>query len=699
MSSFLELNSEGWDRMVAEARARGPATEEDIKPGFTEGALRGFFGGIGRGEVNTVDFLQTVGPDLSSAPEYYDYDPAPAGLDPETQKELAEHFTEETRKKALQSFTPEAHTVGTVGRVLGGLGEMVVPLTAGAGNPALLVGSQTLSSGKRLVDEGVDAGTAAAAAATEGAATYLGVKVPILGKTLGQRVFTGMGGNVGLGMASTFAEQKILEGNGYEELAQAYDPLDPEGRAVDLLLGAAFGVITHAGQRLAPSERNAVMTAANARHFQVDSAPGRPLDAAASAEHQKAMSTALDQMDRGEPVTVHPEVLQANFEQRPARAPPDDDVIRETIGDIPEPRPLAREASGPVGEAAVRNPLTFDASPEVKLQELKALTAENVPVVQKIVDTLNERLAGTKSKLNIKEDSNILSKASRPSILKKKPWYGIEHIRDALRFKTVLDRIDQLPQIVDVLKENGIGIEKVDTAKLLEPGEWGWRIVALDLRMPNGQLVEHYMPIKELESAKKSQGHKLFEKWRNTDVMKLAPEQRGDYLADLQKSKDLYQAAWEAAAARTGLDDTAALASLKSLEASASSLTASNSLKSSPVTGTSVRQTPSTRTAATSGVKTTTVSGDSRNLKTDMGTSSGIIPDAGLDSPNITAAKALLEQQDVQIPTGEIDADGNPVTRSGREIAAQWEVDIAKAEAESVKFEAAVSCFLTQGTE
>lgn len=702
MSSIFELDTDGWSQKVRDAQNGLAATEADARPDWYVGSLKGLGNGLGRGLVNAMDFLSSALPDGSPPPEFYETEVAPQ-IDPD----LKRQFTEEARRAALDFWTPRPEEVGVLGRVLGGLGEMAPPLIAGLGNPTVLAGTQTLATGKRLVDEGVDARTAGLVAATEGLATYGGAQIPILGKTLGQRVFTGAAGNLGVGLGTTFAEQKLLEGNGYEELAQQYDPLDPEGRAVDLLMGAAFGVIAHhGGPHISPSDRAAVMAASNARHFQVDTAPGRPLDAAASAAHQKAMATALDQLDRGEHVNVPPEVLTTNFEERPARAAPDPDVIRETIGEVPEPRVRVEEPSGPVGDAAIRNPLTFDASPEVKLQELKALTAENVPLVRKIVDQLNERLAGSESKLNIKEDANILSKAVRPSILEKKPYFGVEHIRDALRFKTVIDHLDQLPEIVTTLEQNGVKIVKVDTDKLMRPGDWGWRIVALDLRMPNGQLVEHYMPLKELEAAKKAEGHKLFEKWRNEDEQQVMqdPARAAEYLRDRKKSVDLYQAAWESALARTGADDSAALASLKSFSTRASSLMENQSAVSPTFQPVGDSQRPSgIRTAKRPGAKTLTMepSGDSEAVASRaIADSSGeIIPEAGLDSPVITAAKTLLEQQDVMIPTGAVDADGNPVVVSARELAAKWEQDVAAAERESVKFEAAVSCFLTQGTE
>lgn len=39
----------------------------------------------------------------------------------------------------------------------------------------------------------------------------------------------------------------------------------------------------------------------------------------------------------------------------------------------------------------------------------------------------------------------------------------------------------------------------MDVEKLLKPKLWGWRFVAFDLRFPNGQLVEYYLPPLELD--------------------------------------------------------------------------------------------------------------------------------------------------------------------------------------------------------
>ena len=103
-------------------------------------------------------------------------------------------------------------------------------------------------------------------------------------------------------------------------------------------------------------------------------------------------------------------------------------------------------------------------------------------------------------------------KASRPSILANKPWHDASHIRDSYRFKTVIDDFRDVPAIFDELLKEGISLVKIDTNKLFEPKEWGWRIIAFDIRMPNGQLVEWYLPLRELEVEKKARGHLIFDR-------------------------------------------------------------------------------------------------------------------------------------------------------------------------------------------
>lgn len=219
-------------------------------------------------------------------------------------------------------------------------------------------------------------------------------------------------------------------------------------------------------------------------------------------------------------------------------------------------------------ESKITNPVDPNAPPQEKVKTLVQLTRENKPIVKKLMAEIDAAL-GTKSSDNVKAPEKILEKASRPLIRLSKPWHDVEHIRDSYRFKTIIDSVTQLPEVAQILEKAGIEIIKRDTEKVLTPGEWGWRIAAFDLRMPNGQLVEYYLPVKELEAAKKEKGHQLFEQGRNLDPAKMTQEEASKVERLKQESRDLYQGVWDNYLARTGDSLTAIRASLSKAAASA----------------------------------------------------------------------------------------------------------------------------------
>src|SRR5262249_28461194 len=97
----------------------------------------------------------------------------------------------------------------------------------------------------------------------------------------------------------------------------------------------------------------------------------------------------------------------------------------------------------------------------------------------------------------------------------------------------------------------------------------------LDLRMPNGQLVEFYAPLKELDSREvKGPNHLLFEKWRNRDMRTLTEAEQAEYEHDRTESQERYGNAYLNAIHRMGLaDENAARASWIKVEALLSSMT------------------------------------------------------------------------------------------------------------------------------
>lgn len=214
-----------------------------------------------------------------------------------------------------------------------------------------------------------------------------------------------------------------------------------------------------------------------------------------------------------------------------------------------------------------------------KLQAIHKLTEENQPIIDAFLAEIDGGVPGTTSKSSVKLDETIIGKAHRPSILAEKPWHTIEHVRDTLRFKSEITSVKDIVPIAEKLAKQGWEVVKVDTEKLMQPKEWGWRFVGVDLRMPNGQLVEYYLPLKSLSQVKK-QNHKLFEKWRNEDVTKLTAEQLLERKADIEASRASYDAAF--AEGTQDLDESALRASLSSFAASLGS-TNVKSLKDSSV--------------------------------------------------------------------------------------------------------------------
>ena len=217
-------------------------------------------------------------------------------------------------------------------------------------------------------------------------------------------------------------------------------------------------------------------------------------------------------------------------------------------------------------EKDITMPIDANAPNDQVRSQINKLTKQNVQIVKKLIERIDKKF-GTKSGDNIKDLSKVTQKAKRPSILAKKPWYNVSHIRDSYRFKTVIDDFRDVPSIFDELLAEGIDLVKIDTNKLFEPKEWGWRIIAFDLRMPNGQLVEWYIPLKELEIEKKKRGHALFEEWRNKTREELLKE-KDSYFKAIAKSYRNYQDAFNSAVQRINLSPEEAEASWRSAESS-----------------------------------------------------------------------------------------------------------------------------------
>lgn len=254
--------------------------------------------------------------------------------------------------RAVDYWTPKPGEVGEAGQVVGQLLGTLPMLFA---SPALTVAQTQLSVAEDMARKGVDASTAQAIGATQAAGLGLGIWVPILGKTLAQRVLVGGAGfNVVQGGATRAISAQLAEGTAAEG---DFKTFDPTALTLDVLLGAAFGGIAHInprmraegeawhkrltewGAKLKPSEVDALATLRQAQHLNADSMPGKPVDVADTNAHVDRMRQALDDLANDRPVQVE-DLPAGRFEADPARQAEAEKMVSDLIeeaGPLPDP--------------------------------------------------------------------------------------------------------------------------------------------------------------------------------------------------------------------------------------------------------------------------------------------------------------------------------------------------------------------------
>lgn len=317
----------------------------------------GFFTGLGYNEEN--DFLGPAAPVLTgigkavskvasgvagAAASFYGAEASLAdevtravGLEPGANPirmfadDLAK--TQALAQKNVADLTPNPATTGTAFQIVHGLAEgasLAVGGAAAGGIPGAvaLTGSvEGASTVQERLAAGVTPGVALAEGGVSAVASGLGVMIPGgFGKTLATRLLTGVSSNVGLGFASRYADHKILEANGYPEMAAQQKVWDSTAVLTDALLGAAFGGLAH----LHGAEGKAIKAAA-AEPGMVDAAlvtnlavhdrnlaVGVPVDPTSTHAHQDALQVSNEQLLEGKPNDVSQTgVNEAKFATRP----------------------------------------------------------------------------------------------------------------------------------------------------------------------------------------------------------------------------------------------------------------------------------------------------------------------------------------------------------------------------------------------
>lgn len=279
--------------------ARKPSTTPE--PGMFENFAKG-------AGMYTMRSLAEAGRavDMAGAVFPIAYDAVVGGTEQQDQY-FKEH--DEVFNGAVDYWTPKPGEVGTAGQVAGQLAGGVMQAIV---SPALLVGTTQLSASEDLVRSGVDSTTAQVVGGIQGASMAVGLKLPYLGQTLATRVLSGAGGNLVQGTAGALASSEVLKAEGYDKQAEQFNPWDLRARALDVMLGAAFGGLAHIdangklqdAPKLTPTDEAALLVANQARHLEDVTPQGRPATDADATMHADAMRRAIDQVLRGEQVTV-----------------------------------------------------------------------------------------------------------------------------------------------------------------------------------------------------------------------------------------------------------------------------------------------------------------------------------------------------------------------------------------------------------
>lgn len=387
MSAGFDLDTRG-AREREQFMARNLATTEDVQEQV------GFFSGTGG----------TFGAELASAARSVAVlgGAIPVGVDwlvgddNMTGKPLADQYfdlIEEPTRRAVEYWRPNPAMTGAGGRVTGAVAGGLVQLAATGGNPALMIARQQAGTAAELVDQGVDANTAQTVGLAQGAATAVGFKLASVGNTLAKQMATGAAGNLATNVPAAIASEQVLKAGGYDEQAKQFDPLNMEARAVDVLMGAAFGAISYAGKRpavmpepeippvkLPPSEQAALLGAASELNWR-DSAPGTPKTDVDAAMHHNAMLDALESMLKNEPVEVSEKVDGAQFEPKPPT--PEADIsgaFREVFGEDMPARQVVEEPVPELQPVKAVEPLAAQ-EPAAKPEQPGQMEAPELPEV------------------------------------------------------------------------------------------------------------------------------------------------------------------------------------------------------------------------------------------------------------------------------------------------------------------------------
>lgn len=294
-------------------------------------------------------------------------------------------------KMRVAAMTPDPRTTGTAVGIVHGVGEGAYLATVGGlaggvpGAAALTGGVEGSAKYHELIEQGVSPAAALESAGVTAVASGAGVLIPGgFGSTLASKLLTGAGAQVGLGFASRYADHKILEANGYPEMAAQQKVWDSTQVLIDALLGVAFGGLAHLHGREAqaikgaanePGVVDAALVANLASHDRSLS-PGVPVDPAATHAHGDALEVSNEQLLAGEPNDISQTgVNEAKFAQRPvdeARQAEAQAIAHEYVPEAP----ATREAAPPEQASTMARPEIAETTEEARANNEPYLPAD-----------------------------------------------------------------------------------------------------------------------------------------------------------------------------------------------------------------------------------------------------------------------------------------------------------------------------------
>jgi hypothetical protein len=720
--SVFDLDTHGQETLAEQARLN-PISIDDVATGAFHGAGKGTGLGLMRGFARvgqTVGMaggalIQMAGPPVEpvSSERLDAY-----GSDAEAARERVSdaYFgkVDEYANNAVDYWAPSHAEVGKAGQVLGGFAEIVGPLMAAGGNPALLIGTQEMGQATDLARQGVDAGTAVRAGVIQGAASAAGFKLPFLGSTLATRMASGAIGNAAVNTWAAATQRAWLESDGYKELAAQYDPNDLEARAVDVLSGLAFGGVEHLQAR--PGDLDAIAVANNAKHFQRDTAPGAPADLAASVAHQDALETAIDQLMKGEPVSVPAEVSQAQFTPRDrsasanARQQAFEDEFGKTSEEVATGPQILRAENLPPAERAIENRFREQVGSDVgaaidayaKLGDSQGGKVLNTDVARELSP---EYLKDRTLSAAVHEPASWLVKQMYARKLAESPGPGEEPLvifsaggtgagktsglaavpeatrRAQIIYDTNMNKLSGAVEKIDQALAAGKDVDIIYTYRepieALKNGALP-RAVRQEKQFGSGRTV----PVDE-HIATHVGSHSVIEQIAAhyahdpRVTVRAVDNSRGKGNQALVKLGEIPKAA-------EGAYDSIRERALQTLEAEH----AAGRISDAVYRG----------FAGTARARPEAGSSGGLDRAGDRGRPQEADGGGRVEDPLTAAVQASLDEADIQVPTGETDANGNPVTRSAREILQEADAEIAKAEIDGKGIMAAVTCFLQRGT-